>query len=465
MNRAMNSIVKVLVLGAACVAVTACSTASSVAGRIWPFGKDEGPQAVAAQGERIPILALENALTPSDALAGLDFYLPEPQGVTSWPLPGGNQEQSVEHVAAAANFTIAWRHSIGQGSDRKEAVTAPPVASEGRIYTMDGRARVTASDAATGARIWQVDLADAKGRDREAFGGGLAVTEGRLIVTSGFRFVASLDSTTGAVQWKVKTEAPIHAAPTVAGARVYAVDVDNEIFALNLADGEIAWSFQAIVEPARILRASSPAVQGEAVIAPFSSGELVAMRTANGNPLWTEVLSRTSRTSALSEIRDIPGRPAIYQGTVYAASHGGVFAAMDLRTGARRWELPVASINTPWPAGDAVFLVSQAGQAMAVNRENGQVYWIVDLNKGRTYSEGGVMGLYDREAKPIWTGPILASNRLIIVNDRGIALALNPKTGAEIGTLNIGAAAYIQPIAYGDAVYFVNDRGELIAVR
>ena len=102
---------------------------------------------------------------------------------------------------------------------------------------------------------------------------------------------------------------------------------------------------------------------------------------------------------------------------------------------------------------------------MAVNKESGQVYWLVDLNKGRTYSEGGVFGLYDRQARPIWTGPILASNRLIIINDRGIALALDPKTGAEIGSLNIGAAAYVAPMAYGDTLYFVNDKAELIAVR
>ena len=113
----------------------------------------------------------------------------------------------------------------------------------------------------------------------------------------------------------------------------------------------------------------------------------------------------------------------------------------------------------------AVFLVSQAGQAMAVNRESGQIYWIVDLNKGRTYSEGGVLGLYDRQANPIWTGPILASNRLIIVNDRGIAIALNPKTGAELGTINIGAPAYVQPIAYGGMVYFINEKAELIAIN
>jgi outer membrane protein assembly factor BamB len=462
----MNRIVKAAVLAAAaCGALSACSTVSGAAGRLWPFGGDSGPQAVASQGERISILALVNTLAPSEGLAGADFYIPDPQPVTAWPLPGGTPEQVMQNVAAAPSFQIAWRHSIGEGSGRKSVVTAPPVALDGRIYTMDSRARVTASDATNGGRVWEADLSDKKGKDKEAFGGGLAVTDGKIIVTSGFRFVAALDPATGRVLWQVKTEAPIHAAPTISGNRAYAVDVDNEIHAYNLENGEEAWSFQAIVEPARILRASSPAIEGDAVIAPFSSGELVALRASNGNPLWNETLTRTTRTSALSEIRDIPGRPAIYQGRVYAASHSGVFAAMDLRTGQRSWELPVSSINSPWPAGDAVFLVSQDGMAIAVNRETGGVYWVKDLNKGRTYSEGGVFGLYDRQARPIWTGPILASNRLIILNNRGIAIALNPKTGEETGSLEIGAAAYVAPIAYGDTVYFVNDKAELIAVR
>ncbi|MBX7247509.1 MAG: PQQ-binding-like beta-propeller repeat protein [Caulobacteraceae bacterium] len=463
----MNRLVKVAVLAAAaCGVLSACSTVSNTAGRIWPFGNsDENPAAVASQGERISILAMDNALAPTDGLAGADFYIPEPQPVAAWPLPGGTPDEVMQNVAAAANFQVAWRRSIGQGSGRKSVVTATPVALDGRIYTMDSRARVTASDATNGGQVWEVDLSDKKGKDKEAFGGGLAVADGKIIVTSGFRFVAALDPATGRVLWKVKTEAPIHAAPSISGTRAFAVDVDNEIHAFNLENGEESWSYQAIVEPARILRASSPAIEGDAVVAPFSSGELVAMRATNGNPLWNEALTRTTRTSALSEIRDIPGRPTIYLGRVYAASHSGVFAAMDLRTGQRAWELPVSSINTPWPAGDAIFLVTQDGMAIAVNRETGGVYWVKDLNKGRTYSEGGVLGLYDREARPIWTGPILASNRLIILNDRGIALALNPKTGEELGTLNIGAPAYVAPIAYGDTVYFVNDKAELIAVR
>jgi len=51
----------------------------------------------------------------------------------------------------------------------------------------------------------------------------------------------------------------------------------------------------------------------------FASGELVAQRAPNGNDLWTQALSQSNRNNALSEIRDIAGRPVIYRGDVLAA--------------------------------------------------------------------------------------------------------------------------------------------------
>ena len=118
--------------------------------------------------------------------------------------------------------------------------------------------------------------------------------------------------------------------------RVFAVAIDNTLLTFDTATGATGWTYQALSESARILAASSPAVSGDTVVAAFGSGELVALRAANGNDLWNEALSRANRNNALSEIRDIPGRPVIYQGDVFAVSHSGVFAATDLRTGQAR---------------------------------------------------------------------------------------------------------------------------------
>jgi outer membrane protein assembly factor BamB len=319
---------------------------------------------------------------------------------------------------------------------------------------MDGAADVSAHDAGTGAQIWRTNIMPKSKRDHEGWGGGLAFADGKIYVTSGFREVVALDAATGRLLWRTPTDAPIHAAPTVFDGRVFAEDVNDELFAYDAATGAQTWTYQALTEPARILAATSPAVENETLVSSFASGELVALRAANGNELWNASLSHANRTNALSEIRDIAGRPVIYKSDVFAVSHSDTFAAVDLRTGQVRWSLPVSAVTSPWPAGDVVYVVDLSGQVICASRDAGQVYWIRDLNAG-----------LKKKKRAYWSTPILASNRLITVSSKGEAAAVNPKTGVVERRLKLGADALIGPIAVDGTVYVVSDSAQLIAIR
>jgi outer membrane protein assembly factor BamB len=139
---------------------------------------------------------------------------------------------------------------------------------------------------------------------------------------------------------------------------------------------------------------------------------------------------------------------------VFAVSHSGVFAAIDLRTGTARWSLPVSGVSTPWPAGDVVYVVSKAGEVICVSRESGQVYWVNDLNKDRK-----------KKQRALWSGPALASNRLVMVSSTGEMVGLNPRTGVLEKTLKLGSPALLTPIAVNDMLYVASDKGDLIAIR
>ncbi len=456
------------------VAVSGCSTMRSLGDRLNPFDNNkDGNEAVATEGKRISIIAFDETVSQSDALKGQDFFLPPAAPIGDWPLPGATPQQSVEHVQAADNLQIAWKRDFGAGSSREEHVVAPPVMAQGMVFVMDGGSTVSAISADSGQTVWRVELPARSKRDRNAFGGGMAYDNGKLYVASGNRYVAQLDAATGAIDWKRDTASPIHAAPTVADGRVFVVSTDNELLAFNEQTGLEDWNYQALVEPARLLRASSPAVEGDTVVAAFASGEVIALRTANGNDLWNQALSRANRINALSEIRDIAGRPVIYKGDVFAASHSGVFAAIDLRSGQPRWTLPIASITTPWAAGDVVYVVSQAGEVICAARGSGQVYWMKDLNEnfdpGKEREGFGIgsfkIGRSYAKMKPLWTSPILASGRLLTASSRGRLNALDPKTGEIIGSIDIGSPVIVGPIAANGTVYFVTDDAELVAIR
>jgi outer membrane protein assembly factor BamB len=476
---AMKSLLKIALVGGAALSVASCAAQRAML----PFGlggKEENTS-VATEGQRISVLAFEQQLAPSAALSGRDFFLPGPQAANSWPVAGGTIENSVEHVIAAPQFEVAWKRRIGAGSSRTSEVMAPVVADGGKVFVLDGDSTVSALDAGSGDILWKhsvkpdetergsgvlgFNIRRGGGQVSDGFGGGVAVAGGKVFVSSGYRTMSALDAATGSVLWTVRTDSPLHGAPTVAGSRVYVVDIDNQMIAFDTATGRQTWSYRGITEPARIMRASSPAVSGETVIAPFSSGEVVALRASNGQAVWQQVLSRSSRTSALSEIRDIAGRPVISRGFVYAVSHSGVLQSMDIRSGAPKWTLPVAGVNAPLPAGDVVYVVSKSGELTVVNRDTGAVYWTKDLNEGRVRQEGGFLGFFDRTVRPIWSGPILASNRLVLVNSDGEAVAFDPKTGAQTATLKLGAPAFVAPTAYNGALYVLTSRGELVSIR
>lgn len=450
----------------ALVAVAASAGGCSTINRFNPFDRDKDAPEQVSEGERISIIAADQKVEPAEGLKGADFFLPAAEAKADWPVPGGNLAQSVAHVAAAPNLSVAWRKGFGEPSKRGAHVTAPPVMADGKVFVMDGEATVSAFDAQGGAQVWRADLRPDNKRDKEAFGGGLAYADGKLYVTSGYRFVARLNAANGAVEWKRAVEQPVHAAPTVASGRVMAVAIDNTLLTFEAADGEPGWTYQALTESARILGASSPAVAGDTVVATFGSGELVALRIANGNDLWSETLSRANRSNALSEIRDIPGRPVISNGVVYAVSHSGVFSATDLRTGAPIWSLPIAGITTPWVSGDVVYVVSRAGEVICIAKETGQVYWIKDLNEGVPTTKKRFFGLGGKKlVRPVWSSPLLASNRLIVGSSTGRLVALNAKTGEMEKNEQIGASVLIGPIAANGTIYIATDKAQLVALR
>ena len=88
-----------------------------------------------------------------------------------------------------------------------------------------------------------------------------------------------------------------------------------------------------------------------------------------------------------------------------------------------------------------------------------------DLNEGRVHQEGGFLGLWDRTVRPDWSGPLLASNRLVLANSEGELVGFDPKTGAQTASIRLGGPVYIAPAAYNGALYVLTDRGQLVSIR
>ena len=430
---------------------TALLMASGLAG-CGIFSEKETP----LPGERIPVLGIGGALDPDPNLAAVPVALPPPEVNAAWPAPGGVPTHAVGHPALPERLSRAWTTSIGEGSSRYTRVLAQPVVAGGRIFAMDGGSQISALDAATGGRLWQVDLKPEKERGA-AFGGGPCFSNGRLFVTTGYGEVVALDPADGRVIWRQSLTAPVHVAPTVANDRVYAVSVENALDAVSADDGRRLWSHNGIPETAGLLGGASPAVNEEVVIVGYSSGEVFALKPENGRQIWSENLAATRTVNAVSGLADIRGRPVIDRGRVYAVSHSGRMAAIDLRTGERAWERQIASSHGPWVVGDYVFVLDNDNQAVCLMRDDGKVRWLRSLPRFRNERS--------RSGPIYWAGPVLGGNRLIVLSSTGEALSLSPQTGDTIDQQSLPASAYVGPVIADNTLYLLTDDANLSAYR
>jgi outer membrane protein assembly factor BamB len=441
---------------AAVTALSACSTVSRIGGALNPFD-DPPTEHTTPQDGRQSILSADEDLTPSPEYASRTITVPPAVLVTDWTQPGGTADNAPPQSTGTGILERAWRANLGAGSNNRGAIAAPPVISNGSLYFVDADHRVHAIDARDGHRLWNERLRPNEGRDRVARGGGVAFGAGRLYVSTGFGFVVALDASNGREIWRAQASAPFQSAPTFSGDRVYAVTNDSELIALDAATGEVTWTYQAIAEPARILSAPSVAVDGDTIVAPFASGEVVALLAANGRRVWSDSLSRAGRINSLSAINDIAGRPVIDGGAAYAASHSGLLAAIDLRSGQRIWARTFASTQTPWVAGDVLYAVNVDSQLAAFDRRTGNIYWVQQLRRYRDESQ--------RKGRVAWTGPIMIGGRLVLANSEGDVVAVSPANGQTLATADVGQPVYNPPIAANEQLYIVTDEARLVVLR
>jgi outer membrane protein assembly factor BamB len=373
------------------------------------------------------------------------------------------------------------------------------------------RGNETNGSAATG-RLPATWGADADGREHNiawkaalpARGvSGPIVVGGKVIVTcaGGFRqdrlHVLAFDVASGALVWHRQFWATGHttchptssvAAPTPAsdGRRICAFFSSNDLFCLDL-DGNLLWL--------RALTYDYPDAFNDVGMAssPLIAGETVIVQVENkGDSFAAGIDMGTGQTRwRLNRLREMNwASPAILRGEtpqqdlVLLQSSGGLTAHVP-STGEQVWsyDQPCSSIPSAAASEGRVFVPSQGLTALQVRPAGGppEVLWQEAglgseqaspvVHRGRIYalSRAGVLTCADaangnklwqlRIKGPCWATPVVAGDRLLLVNDQGHAqvIQLGDQQGKLIGEADFGEPVLGTPAVTADGVFVRGD--------
>lgn len=265
---------------------------------------------------------------------------------------------------------------------------------------------------------------------------------------------------------------------------------------LNLSDGSLRWERQFWATGRTMTHekisgaAPTPATDGRFVYALFSSNDCVAL-DLDGNLVWYRGLGRdypnASNSLGMASSLLVVGPTLIAQ---IENDSESFTAGLDVNTGLNRWKLDrPRRANWTSPAlfqgadGQPVAVIQSYQGLTAVEPATGRTLWsysdgastvpsttakdgrLYVPSQGLTVLEPGPAGQPPRQVwrssqlRPGTSSPLVVGQQVFILNDGGILSCGSIVDGARRWQLRLQGPFAATPLAAGDFVYCVNEKG------
>lgn len=284
------------------------------------------------------------------------------------PLPAVTGELMVKKV---------WSNNIGM-------VTTPLLASvhAGRVAVASTQGQVVLLDALTGKDIWRVKLPD-------AIQAGVGGDGQRFAVVTLRNEVQAIEE--GKVIWRHALSAISLTPPLVAGGRVFVLNADRTVTALDGATGQKLWSQQRTGEPLVLNQAGLLMPFGDNLLVGWG-GRLAALNPLTGGVRWETLLANSRGTNEVERLVDLVAGANRLGSTVCARAFQSTVSCVDANRGSNLWSR--SAQGHEGLAGDEqlVFGAESDSKVIAWARQGGQVAWMQDALRFRGLSAPLVLG-------------------------------------------------------------------------
>jgi outer membrane protein assembly factor BamB len=307
-------------------------------------------------------------------------------------------------------------------------------------------------------------------------------------------------STRQNIAWRTELPRPGMSSPVINGNRVFVTggdDTARELYAFDLNTGALLWTLAAPSNNQGISvgdfyyyqmwAASTPATNGNQVVAIFPTGDIVAA-DMNGNQIWARNLGVPDNHYGYASSLLIFGSLVIVQ---YDNHNDPRVMALDIETGVERWSTArTERVRTTWSSPIIAF-VDGAPQLVlmgnpnitAYNPNNGQQLWQVGGMSGevgasaasangiifaasvyaRLIAINGANGeiLWEsREHLPETSSPVATRDNVYLATDYGVVVNFCAQTG-EIRTEHDFSAGFIaSPMLAEGRIYLFDTNGK-----
>lgn len=349
-----------------------------------------------------------------------------------------NPPKALTSFDETINVTNAWRQQIGDGLGRARYPIAP--AREGdTVFAADAQGLVMALNAQNGERQWRVEL-------DTPLSSALNAIAGQLYLATRNGEVISLDQSDGSVNWRARVSSEVLAAPQANQQLLIVQSVDGQITALDRQTGQERWVYTSS-QPSLTLRGTGTPMTIEPVtFVGLANGRLATLDNRSGQPLWEQQIATPRGRSEVERLVDLAGQPVLSpDGRLYVTSYNGRVVALEATQGGVLWETTLSSRHTPVLVGNALFVVTDESQVVALDAGSGQEIWRND-------------DLEDRQL----TAPAFAQGQLVVGDLEGYVHLIDASEGEIAGRTRVhDSGISLRPVTEGRTLHVQANNGRL----
>jgi outer membrane protein assembly factor BamB/tRNA A-37 threonylcarbamoyl transferase component Bud32 len=272
--------------------------------------------------------------------------------------------------------------------------------------------------------------------------------------------------------WSFKCEDEIRGTPSVSQGVLYIGAYDNNLYALDAADGKFQWKY-----PTDGGIVSRPALLDGNVYIGSEDKRLHVVSARSGKVVWTYYTNGPIRSS-----------PRLAEGHVFIGSDDNYLHAVNIGTGRMVWRFETADPvrSTPFVMNDMVYFGCESGDYYAVNFR-GELKWRFRAKRSITSStighgqaiyfssvDGTLYALDPSNGWVLWrfrlgkasiSTPSIADDLVFVGAADGFIYAVEAKTSKEAWRFRTEHQVNSSPVVYKDSVYCGSVDGSLYCLE
>ena len=372
----------------------------------------------------------------------------KPNQNLSWKMPGFNQQNHLSNLYLPETSNRFLKKKVGKNKFSLSKNTSSPLVYESNIFLSDNR-----------GTIFNINSFGELNRKMNIYTKiykriyknlTISVFENNIYIADNIGFIYAISIDTGKLVWIKNHGVPFKSKIKIFDNKIFLMNQDNKIISFSTIDGSVLWTIPSVSSFIKTQNFLSLAVskQGDVVVI-TSLGDLLKINSENGNIKW----SLNTLGSTLPDITDFfkSSDIVITDKSVFFSAQSSFFSC-DLNSGYINWRLEVSSVGTPIVDKNNIFIVTENGFFVILDKNNGQIISSVNILK--------ILKLKKQNTKV--AGFIMGSEKIYSVTTNGYLIISSAISGKVENFVKIGDPVTSAPIITDGKLFIYTQNSRIL---